>query len=396
MYNLLKFVLLLTLFSCCTNNKKSDGLHINNSLHIVDLDKGLKRDTLFTSSIFKSVRAIPLETNNNSILGRINKFLIYKNNIFVIDINQARGLFMFDINGHFIRKIGGIGGGPGEYTYISDFTINPDKDEVIIVGDRKMFFFDIPTGQYKTTIEIQDKGSINSVQYYNGMLYTSLREYPKTSDDCLMQSVDLTTGKRVQKYLNTEEYNKGINEFLTFETPYFIPTGDPPFIFRHVFMDTFISLTTSGVQPYFTVKSKDFVTKKDLEGFEIQSNFIHESSKIFMLLNYFSNNDYISFRFQKKSEMYKSDYFFVFYNTNNKTTQIFDFFYNDLVYKYRDKLNMFFRASFFDKSGAYECVSSLSYLVNIMNADGIIDEVKEQLKDLDEESNPVIFYYEFK
>ena len=47
-----------------------------------------------------------------------------------MDKHIAKGLFVFDLKGVFLYKIGSIGSGPGEFTAISDFTIDTDKGVV--------------------------------------------------------------------------------------------------------------------------------------------------------------------------------------------------------------------------------------------------------------------------
>ena len=390
MKNLFKISLFLLISTSCSNNKLNNML-INNDIFIVDLDKAEKKDTLFLSTLFKSVKCIPLETSDNSLMGRIDKILVFDKNIYVLDVSSAKGLFIFDEKGSFIQRVGNIGNGPGEYIRIIDFSIDTDKNEIIILDEaRKLIFYDIFTCKYLRTVNTPNF-PITSIQYFNGMLYADLHNYLQTPDDCLMQTIDLSTGKQIDKYLNTNEYNKGINQLIKSDMPYFIPSSQPPFLFRQLFMDTFISLTPQGIQPFLTVKSKNFVSEKELEGFEsTRIRSLVQGDKIFSFISYFSHNDYIHFKYRQGFE------YSVIYDTSLNKTMIYNFTYNDLLYN--QQAQIIFQSVFFDKTGVYECISInlMSTFLRYIKEDKFKSEIKNQLTEIDEESNPVIFYYEFK
>ena len=386
------------ILSCYSCNNRSDYLRNISDLHIVDFDKGEKKDTLFLSSLFRSVKCIQLEVTENSLLSRISKILVYKNQIFLFDNNRVKGLYVFDTNGRFIRKIAKRGLGPGEYNNIQDFTINPDNEEIILIADYKILFFDIITGSHKATVPLQYLTDIYSVQYFEKMLYTDVIEHKKTSNDYLVQSIDLTTGKQLERFLNSNDHNKGVNDFIPREVPNFIPSLKPPFLFRPLFSDTFYTLTQQGVSPYLTVKSGDFVKKKDFDSFEkIYPDFVHGTDKIYMIYSYFNKDNYIYLKFRRMIEEGKIKEHSVIYNTKTKSTQIFNVTSNDLLYK-RHGAGISFKSIFYDESGVFECINSflLPPFLKIISNNEINDSIKDQIFGLNEQSNPVLFYYEFK
>lgn len=90
----------------------------------IDINKAEVKDYIPMSIVFKSMKIIPLETNENSLIARINKIEIYNNWIFVIDNFKANALHIFDKEGNYIKQIGRKGSGPGEYKQLSTFTID--------------------------------------------------------------------------------------------------------------------------------------------------------------------------------------------------------------------------------------------------------------------------------
>ena len=400
------FIFVILLLSCTKNGSNVNTNEIIHSNIIkVDLDNAEKKDSIAVSELFKSIKCIPLEFTDNSIIGGIEKILVYKNYIYVLENSTVRNLFVFNMEGHFIRKIGNKGGGPADHVRISDFTIDTDNDELIIMDVRKMLFFDILTGQFKKTVSCPKRDDLTSIMYHNGKIYADLYEYSKTRDDFyLMQSINLSDGKQDGKYLQLNQYNKGWNERVQIEVPPCIPLLDSQLLFRQLFMNIVFTITSQGPTPFFIIESKDFVSEKDLDfikgldnkrGLVIFSifNSLNRKNKIYSISGYFINDEHIYFQFQKGSQIQSA-----LYNNETDKTQVYNVIINDLLYKQgaRDRGN--FKPRFFDKSGVYEYVNVLSipdFLESIKKGE-INDLFKNQLQDLNEESNPILFYYEFK
>ena len=108
------------------------------------------------------------------MIGNINTIQVFDGYIYILDSSKAKSLFVFDLEGRFIRKIGSLGNGPGEYLGLNDFTLDTDNG-IIYIGDIKnrvhKYNFD---GTLINTITIQAPSSnIAFIQFYNGSLYTS-------------------------------------------------------------------------------------------------------------------------------------------------------------------------------------------------------------------------------
>jgi hypothetical protein len=238
----------------------------NDNLYVVDLDNGEKMDTLHMSFLFKSVKCIRLELTDNSLIGMTSKMLVYKNRIYILDAMKAKCLFVFDMEGSFIRKIGNSGPGPGEYADIKDFTIDTDNDEVIILdhGKNGMYFYDILDGTYKKTVTFGNTDIKMTIQYFDNNIYADAHEWREGFTDFLMQSINISTGVQETSYLKADEYNKGWNVFIKYLVNCFLPAIEPPYLFRQSFMDTIFSITLKGLSPYIAIKSEDFITEEDL------------------------------------------------------------------------------------------------------------------------------------
>ena len=84
-------------------------------------------------SVFDSIIAVKLDTNDSCIVGNINQATILNDTIYIRDTYQSKSIFVFDITGRFINTIGKVGNGPFEYIEPSDMHVT---DSTIIVYDQ--------------------------------------------------------------------------------------------------------------------------------------------------------------------------------------------------------------------------------------------------------------------
>lgn len=115
--------------SCITYAQKPQTFKITEAL---ELKKELK-----LSQLAKKVEYIQLETTSASILSEITKVIIEDN----IYIKTKDGLFVFALDGKFLRKIGNRGKGPKEYLSMIDFDVNKEAIYTLDVLSHKIFEF---------------------------------------------------------------------------------------------------------------------------------------------------------------------------------------------------------------------------------------------------------------
>lgn len=89
-------------------------------------------DTLGFGDVFDVVGVVPLETKNECLLGHVSKVEVVDGNYYVLD-GQRKAVFVFDGQGAFLRRIGIMGHGHGEYERASDFTVDRDRRRVVIL-----------------------------------------------------------------------------------------------------------------------------------------------------------------------------------------------------------------------------------------------------------------------
>lgn len=126
----LYIILFLLLSISCKNSLKpvvTDLVKLNVPDEIPDTRGKL-------SEYFQKLTYIPLETNENSIIGPYPNFEIIAGDILATSARTGRMLFSQQ-TGHYVRTIGKQGRGPGEYSSVGIFVSNTERQTVYMGGN---------------------------------------------------------------------------------------------------------------------------------------------------------------------------------------------------------------------------------------------------------------------
>lgn len=388
-------------FISCSKPQVQKNIPMDGEYYTIDLD-GKKETSIPLSSHFKGVRTIILESNKDCLIGFIDKIQVFDEYIYIFDSNKTRSLFVFDMKGKFIRKIGGIGNAPGEYLEPNDFTLDTENRAIYLCDlNNRVHKYQLD-GTYLNTITIDapDSKAI-FIQFHNGRLYSSPLWWKKFDDNYMLLEINPSNGKIISRSLPIK-YNKGWNEaFFSGHSRFFMSYGNNPPRYNQMFMDYIVSIGKE-ITPYIKLKSKYLTTEKDIENFRgkdymaTNSTNIYKSSKKFNVHCFVENEAYILFRYGGMASSY-----IVTFNKKTKEVKLADHFINDLIYNH-DQQSWLGLFEFSDSKGVYEILNTQSDFFNdfknsIKNNEIAPDLDKiDQLMKLDSESNPVIFFYEFK
>lgn len=144
--------IILSALSCGRNeNGRSDASDLINIL----VNKPENRSLIKISDIVDKVEIIPLEFNDSCIIGKIKKLEIFDNKIYILDGQNRRHLYVFNMQGKFLRTIGHLGKGPKEHQDLTDFDIDREKDVVIILDNasEKLIEYD-QQGNFIKTVHV--------------------------------------------------------------------------------------------------------------------------------------------------------------------------------------------------------------------------------------------------
>lgn len=203
--------LFFTLLSCNSNvnNKNSFKLKTINIEAENITNENIKSNKIRYANIIssKSVDYIPLETTKNSLIGKIDKILLIKDRIYILDKKNSKGVFVFNKQGGFLFKIQNQGKGPGEFMKIIDFNYNESSNELEIfdIIKRKILIYNLK-GEFIKEIEAINSHAFYPIEKNERYFYSKF----------LPNKEDL---KLKNNYRLIKTNNKGdiINNFLSFK-----------------------------------------------------------------------------------------------------------------------------------------------------------------------------------
>jgi hypothetical protein len=135
-----RYLYCITLFVCISQLGYSQRLPWRNvinrqqtqSIPAIEINPGrITYGEVKLSDMVKSIEYIPLETTDESLVGRIGSFDISDNYI-VVSCFQAQQVFLFLRGGRFISRIGRQGQGAGEYSWAGTVLIDEERDRVLV------------------------------------------------------------------------------------------------------------------------------------------------------------------------------------------------------------------------------------------------------------------------
>lgn len=135
-------IIIISFFYCisCTGKDEKKEYHEIEKIKI-DLKKIYKEKKF--PDINQSMTIQKLEDNEKHPVGYIDKLIINKEYIYILDRDKAKSIFIYNRNGKLLHVIDNTGMGPGEFSYPQDFDIDNNSKNIIIMdaGSSKLIFY---------------------------------------------------------------------------------------------------------------------------------------------------------------------------------------------------------------------------------------------------------------
>lgn len=206
---IISIVTLMLLISCKGQTNKNNVTE--KGILYINLENATRQKGVVTlSSTISDVQYVPLETNDASLIKKVERAILWDDYILISDYFN---LFMFDKSGKYIRKISQQGGGPTDYLHISHIITNPSTDILYLFTRNKFMAFD-KGGNYINSYPLEAgtiDGLILSANYNQGvftpdntlLMYNSnsVRTYKDTAKVNSLIEMD-TEGNIVRYYEN--------------------------------------------------------------------------------------------------------------------------------------------------------------------------------------------------
>lgn len=283
--------ILLTVFFISCKKNADKPIH-NPSIETISVT--IKDEKIKISSILDSVSCNFFYSDNDLVIGTVDKIISDNDHYYVFDSKQSE-ILVFENSGRFDYVLSKKGYGPGEYNNISDFTIF--KDMICILDINKIFMYSLK-GEYLKTIYLEFTATkfenINNT-YFSFFRHSNIIRAKNLNFDLIITNEN---GKILRKYFPYTELDAENN--ITTQNVFYVSNDDVYYI--HRFNDTIYSLKNGYLKPKYHI---DFGTNKMPSKPIVNNKYLNYPH---FIKNFSENQDHIIFSFTYNAFVYHAIY----------------------------------------------------------------------------------------
>lgn len=396
MFIILAFVMCISCGSYNTATMYADA-------DTISIDGATRCDSLIFSDFFKSPKVVLLETKPECVVQNIRSLEIYKEDIYILD-DRANKLYVFDGNGKFKRTISSPGRGHGEYMKLADFSIDRTKEIIYLLDEAtdEILKFSLDDYKFLSSIKAVQNGYLTySMQEIGGKIYLN-RSSVLEKEKYELREIDERNGKQVGKFLKSDDYNHGWNFPLSLEHSNFYSKNSQSPKYIGLFSNLIMNVTADGVSAAYIVDSRKFVDKEEVlkmqkiaEGKLEKINFsgIYSQKRIHQISRFIESPSKVFFQYLEGDERN-----YLVYDKASGKTKTSSLFMDNYV---SDKNMIPMDFCYSDERGVVALLKPcfmphfIKYIINGGKMRTHLDNYSRLIK-LNKDSNPVLFFHEYK
>ena len=110
-----------------------------------------KKTDMAMSDLVSDYTFISLETKDDNLILDASMVRIWNDYIYILDcFSQNKSIYVFDIQGKYLGKIGNVGGGPGEYIMPLAIVVDEVNNQLIVkdVALNKLLYYNLSSFKY--------------------------------------------------------------------------------------------------------------------------------------------------------------------------------------------------------------------------------------------------------
>ena len=136
----LVIIIFYLLHGCKDKLKKS----YSEEIYPIELDFQKKMKSVHNIDLINNVDIISLDCDG-VIFGNIDKVIKFDTIIYLMDRDQNKSIYLYNLQGDFISSISNYGQGPEEYIQLTDMFIDPIDSSLNVLTrmDKKLFKYDL-------------------------------------------------------------------------------------------------------------------------------------------------------------------------------------------------------------------------------------------------------------
>lgn len=369
----------------------------------ISIDGATRCDSLIFSDFFKAPKVVLLETKPECVVQNIRSLEIYKEDIYILD-DRANKLYVFDGNGKFKRTISSPGRGHGEYMKLADFSIDRTKEIIYLLDEAtdEILKFSLDDYKFLSSIKAVQNGYLTySMQEIGGKIYLN-RSSVLEKEKYELREIDERNGKQVGKFLKSDDYNNGWNFPLSLEHSNFYSKNSQSPKYIGLFSNLIMNVTADGVSAAYIVDSRKFVDKEEVlkmqriaEGKleKIDFSGIYSQKRIHQISRFIESPSKVFFQYLEGDERN-----YLVYDKASGKTKTSSLFMDDYV---SDKNMIPMDFCYSDERGVVALLKPcfmphfIKYIINGGKMRTHLDNYSRLIK-LNKDSNPVLFFHEYK
>lgn len=396
MFIILAFVMCISCGSYNTATMYADA-------DTISIDGATRCDSLIFSDFFKAPKVVLLETKPECVVQNIRSLEIYKEDIYILD-DRANKLYVFDGNGKFKRTISSPGRGHGEYMKLADFSIDRTKEIIYLLDEAtdEILKFSLDDYKFLSSIKAVQNGYLTySIQEIGGKIYLN-RSSVSEKEKYELREIDERNGKQVGKFLKSDDYNHGWNFPLSLEHSNFYSKNSQSPKYIGLFSNLIMNVTADGVSAAYIVDSRKFVDKEEVlkmqkiaEGKleKIDFSGIYSQKRIHQISRFIESPSKVFFQYLEGDERN-----YLVYDKASGKTKTSSLFMDDYV---SDKNMIPMDFCYSDERGVVALLKPcfmphfIKYIINGGKVRTHLDNYSRLIK-LNKDSNPVLFFHEYK
>lgn len=396
MFIILAFVMCISCGSYNTATMYADA-------DTISIDGATRCDSLIFSDFFKAPKVVLLETKPECVVQNIRSLEIYKEDIYILD-DRANKLYVFDGNGKFKRTISSPGRGHGEYMKLADFSIDRTKEVIYLLDEAtdEILKFSLDDYKFLSSIKAVQNGYLTyCMQEIGGKIYLN-RSSVLEKEKYELREIDERNGKQVGKFLKSDDYNHGWNFPLSLEHSNFYSKNSQSPKYIGLFSNMIMNVTADGVSAAYIVDSRKFVNKDEVlmmqriaEGKleKIDFSGIYSQKRIHQISRFIESPSKVFFQYLEGDERN-----YLVYDKVSGKTKTSSLFMNDYV---SDKNMIPMDFCYSDERGVVALLKPcfmphfIKYIIDGGKMRTHLDNYSRLIK-LNKDSNPVLFFHEYK
>lgn len=396
MFIILAFVMCISCGSYNTATMYADA-------DTISIDGATRCDSLIFSDFFKAPKVVLLETKPECVVQNIRSLEIYKEDIYILD-DRANKLYVFDGNGKFKRTISSPGRGHGEYMKLADFSIDRTKEIIYLLDEAtdEILKFSLNDYKFLSSIKAVQNGYLTyCMQEIGGKIYLN-RSSVSEKEKYELREIDERNGKQVGKFLKSDDYNHGWNFPLSLEHSNFYSKNSQSPKYIGLFSNLIMNVTADGVSAAYIVDSRKFVNKEEvlkMQGIaegkleKIDFSGIYSQKRIHQISRFIESPSKVFFQYLEGDERN-----YLVYDKASGKTKTSSLFMDDYV---SDKNMIPMDFCYSDERGVVALLKPcfmphfIKYIINGGKMRTHLDNYSRLIK-LNKDSNPVLFFHEYK